>query len=280
MIDVPRYLVMIQTYGELGTEAINSLNMQTLIPTKILVVDDGFPGNKIENETKSLKEKYPGLIIDYFRGDLKPDPNLDTVGKVIKKAWFASKKDNYDFVSIIDADSALEPEYYTHIISLMQENENLVCASGELVVVDENKKYIEEINIGAKIGRKDARGSGKIIEVSFLDEIDPQDFPDVAWDTWINTRAKLKGFKAKQIEGIRFYASRPTSRVIKKDLYRSGRLTFHFGYNPLLVILKVILARTGAITFLKGYFNARKQEWKLEDKKVRSFFGWRFIFHF
>ncbi len=67
------------------------------------------------------------------------------------------------------------------------------------------------------------------------------------------------------------YQERPTTHVPGKDHFRKGRLTYHFGYNPIILILKMILAKKGAISILRGYLQARKEKWKLNDKEVRKY---------
>jgi len=76
------------------------------------------------------------------------------------------------------------------------------------------------------------------------------------------------------------YQERPTSRVVGKDLFRNGRLTYHFGYNPALLLLKMLLAKRGALSILRGYLDARKQKWRLTDQEVRKYFGWGFFLHY
>jgi len=46
-----------------------------------------------------------------------------------------------------------------------------------------------------------------------------------------------------------------------------------------LLFLKMVMAKRGALTILRGYLSARKDKWKLKDKEVRKYFGWRFFFH-
>ncbi|MHA1331866.1 MAG: hypothetical protein ACTSR2_12395, partial [Candidatus Hodarchaeales archaeon] len=208
-------------------------------------------------------------------------PNLDTVGRTFNNAWKKVKEEGiYDYFGMLDADTNLDDNYYEAIIAIMENDPKIACASGAIKIKAKNSEYVEKINIGAKVGRKDARGSGKIIKTSFLNTIADDDFPEVDWDTWINTKAKVRGYKSPQIDNVYMIQKRPTTRVVGKDLYRSGRLTYHFGYNPVLLLLKMVLAKKGAITLLKGYFDARKKKWRLKDKEVRKYFGWSFFLHF
>lgn len=274
--------IFVQVYNEyeLLEELVQSLKEQTLRPARVIIIDDGSPIPEVLEEIKRLANSYPVLNIEPLRLPLKEEPNLDTVGKGLKIAWFSIKDDDFDFVSILDADARPASDYYKTIIEEMEQNSIIACASGALVVKTKIEEYIEQINIGAKFGRKDARGTGKVIKTSFLRTIDPDDFPDVTWDTWINTKAKFRKYKTPQIDKTFFYTKRPTTRVTKKDLYRNGRITYHFGYNPILLIMKVLLAGKGGIKILKGYWDARKAKWRLKDKEVRKYFGWRFFFHF
>jgi hypothetical protein len=180
---------------------------------------------------------------------------------------------------MLDVDTRLERDYYQRIIQEMNQQPKFACASGAIKIRSKTREYTEQINIGAKIGRKDARGSGKVIRTSFIAEVE-DNFPEVDWDTWINTKAKVRGFKSPQIDNVLMYQERPTTRVAGKNHFRNGRLTYHFGYNPILLFLKMVLAKKGALTILRGYLDARKKKWKLRDEEVRRYFGWGFFLHF
>jgi glycosyltransferase involved in cell wall biosynthesis len=259
---------------------IQSLAKQTYKPSQILIVDDGSPDQRVSDEIIRLDKEFSQLNIKLLRLPLKPQPNLDTVGRTWKEAWYKIKDDlSYSYFGMLDVDTRLEDEYYKKIITEMEDNPKIACASGAIIIRSKSNEYIEKINIGAKVGRTDARGSGKVIRTSFITNVE-EDFPEVDWDTWINTKAKVRGFKSPQINSVLLYQERPTTRVAGKNHFRNGRLTYYFGYNPILLILKMILAKKGAITILKGYLDARKKKWRLKDTEVRKYFGWRFFLHF
>ncbi|MHA2247511.1 MAG: glycosyltransferase family 2 protein [Candidatus Hodarchaeales archaeon] len=276
------FCVVIKIYNEFEMleDCIVSLTKQTRLPKHVLIVDDGSPNPGVFQEIDQLSQKYPILNITGLRLPLKNKPNLDTVGRTWKEAWFKFIRDKkYAYFGMLDADTRLHENYYEVIITEMENNSKIGCASGAIIIKSGLSEYIEKINVGAKVGRKDARGSGKIIRTSLLFKVE-NDFPEVDWDTWINTKVKIHKMKSPQIDNVYMYQERPTTRVAGKDHYRNGRLTYHFGYNPILLALKMILAKKGAISILRGYLNARKDNWKLKDKEVRKYFGWRFFFHF
>ena len=274
--------VVIKVYNEfeLLENCIKSINRQKIKPRKVIIVDDGSPNPKVSEEILHLSKEYSDLNIQLLKLPLKPKPDLDTVGRTWREAWFKVKNDVLcDYFGMLDSDTQLESNYYELIVSEMERNPKIACASGVFKIQTDIDEYVEEINIGAKIGRKDARGSGKVIRTSFLSEVEG-DFPEVDWDTWINTKAKVRGFKSPQIDNVYMYQERPTSRVVGKDLFRNGRLTYHFGYNPALLLLKMLLAKRGALSILRGYLDARKQKWRLTDQEVRKYFGWGFFLHY
>ncbi len=278
-----RFCVFIKVYDEykMLEELLISLMSQTRLPDKVIIIDDGSPNPDVEKGIKELISKHDSLLIQFIKLPLKKKPDLDTVGRTFNKAWFdIASKEKFDYIATIDADTRLEPQYYEKIIQKMDENPVLGCVSGVIVIQETIREYTEQINIGAKVGRKDARGSGKIIRAKILETTPQEYFPEVDWDTWINTRAKIQGYKTPEIIETYMIQKRPTTRVAKKDLYRNGRLTYHFGYNPILLFMKVILAGTGGIKIIKGYWAARREKWRLKDKKVRQYFGWRFFLHF
>lgn len=274
--------VVIKIYNEFEMleDCTRALANQTLQPKKIIIVDDGSPDPRVTQEIKRLSQVYTSLNIECLTLSLKSKSNLDTVGRTWKEAWLSIKNQGiYDYFGMLDADTRILENYYEVIISEMEKNPQFGCVSGAIKVKAGSLEYVEKINVGAKVGRKDARGSGKVIRTNLLAKVE-NDFPEVDWDTWINTKVKIHGLKSPQIDNVFMYQERPTTRVAGKDHFRNGRLTYHFGYNPILLILKMILAKKGAISILRGYFHARKENWKLKDKEVRKYFGWRFFFHF
>ena len=269
------YVVFIQVYNESITKAVYALVDQLLQPYKIIIVDDGTPNTHIQIETDKLRKEFGSNIL-YYQGEYKKKANLDTVGNSLLGAliWLWSKKDiTFDYLSIIDADSHPEPTYYEKLIDAMEEDQDLICTSGDIVVEGKTEKFIS----AKVIKRNYAQGSGKIIRTNFLTKIPINLFPEVTWDTWINTRAKLAGKKAIQIHGINLHCSRPTTRLAKMDKFRDGRLSYHFGYNPLLILYKIIFRGTDV---WKGYRDAKKKKWRLPDESVRKWFGWRYLIHF
>lgn len=274
--------VAIKIYNEFEMleGCIQSLVNQTLKPAQVIIADDGSPDPRVEEEVNRLISKHPQLNIRLLRLPLKQEPNLDTVGRIWKESWYEIQKNQeYDYFGMLDVDTRLEKDYYQLIIQIMDQQPKIACASGAIRIRSDTLEYTEQINIGAKIGRKDARGSGKVIRTSFIAEVE-EDFPEVDWDTWINTKAKVRGFKSPQIDNVVMYQERPTTRVAGKNHFRNGRLTYHFGYNPILLLLKMVLANKGALFILRGYLDARKKKWKLKDEEVRKYFGWGFFLHF
>lgn len=279
---MPRLCVVIKVYNEykMLNDCVRSLKNQTFKPSQVLIVDDGSPDPNVSKEIIRLGKEYPEIDIQLLRLSMKTKPNLDTVGRTWKEAWLVIKdQGNYDYFGMLDADTRLTENYYYEIISEMERNQKLGCASGAIKVKSDFSEYIVKINVGAKVGRKDARCSGKVIRTFLLSKVE-NNFPEVDWDTWINTRAKIKGLKSPQIDNVFMYQERPTTRVIGKDNFRNRRLTYHFGYNPILLLLKILITRKGGLTLLRGYLSARKEKWKLKDDEVRQYFGWRFFFHF
>jgi len=267
-----RLIVFIQIHGEADKleSCLKSLENQSLLPSLVVVVDDGTPNSSVLNAVYSFETN--GFRIEYFCGIEDKEPDLDTVGISIGRAYieFVRNKSCFDYLSIIDVDSLPTVDYYKNIISAMIEKPDLVCASGVIYFDD-----ILENRISAKvIKRTDARGSGKVISVPFLDSIFIFNFPEVAWDTWINVRAILAGKLSLEIDTIRLNTTRKTTRLENRDLFRDGRLTYHFGYNWLLLLYKIITR--GRVVWY-GYLDARKNKWLLKDSEVRKHFGWRYF---
>lgn len=273
------YVVLIQIHdeGDKLASCIDALANQTLLPDKVIIVDDGTPNESVYSAY--LKLETTNLLVDYCRAADNKRPNLDTVGKAMLRVWITRifldflEPPLYNYVSIIDVDSLPEETYYEDIINRMDFDLDLVCASGIIQVGTKQ----EDLVSAKVIKRKDARGSGKVIRTDFLGNIPLKLFPEVAWDTWINVKAKLAGKKALQIPSAILYSTRPTTRLMRRNNYRDGRLTYHFGYNPLLVLYKVLFRGKDV---WRGYQDAKRNQWRLPDPTVRKWFGWRYWFHF
>ena len=273
------YIVFIQIHGEAEKlfSCLESLSVQSLLPEIVVIVDDGTPNDSVYWQFKKHRHynTFEPMRIDYFRGSKNKEPDLDTVGLSITKAWYiySDPKHSVDYLSIIDVDSRPETTYYQTIIEKMDADPDLICASG-VIRVDQRT---EELISAKIIKRKDARGSGKVIRTDFLLKIPFMLFPEVAWDTWINTKAKQAGKKALQIPNAVLYSSRSTTRLTCRNNFRDGRLTYHFGYNVLLLVYKILFRGREV---LKGYRDAKRKNWRLADEEVRKWFGWRYLLHF
>lgn len=275
------YVVLIQIHDEAEKlpSCLESLLNQTILPNLVIIVDDGTPDTSVFKEYMLwIRHNHnQGLNVTYCQGSVPKKPNLDTVGKAMNYVFHhkvcIGSKPKHDYLSIIDVDTLPSETYYEQILDEMKADPDLICASG--VIHAGGKK--EELISAKVIKRKDARGSGKVVRCDFLANIPLEYFPEVAWDTWINTKAKLAGKKALQLAGIVLYSSRPTTRVSNRDNFRDGRLTYHFGYNPLLLLYKVVFR---GLDVLRGYLDARKKQWKLPDDEVRKWFGWGYLFRF
>lgn len=276
------YVVLIQIHDEAEklSKCLTSLANQTQLPDKVIIVDDGTPDVSVfkEYEVWIRYNHNQGLDVDYCQGSPPKKPNLDAVGKALFYVWVSKvcvqfNKPLYDYLSIIDVDSLPEPTYYEDILNRMDNDSDLVCASG-VISIGQAK---EELISAKVIKRKDARGSGKVIRTDFLANIHLNLFPEVAWDTWINVKAKLAGKKTLQFPHTILYSTRPTTRLERGNNFRDGRLTYHFGYNPLLLLYKVLFRGKD---IWKGYQSAKRIQWRLPDPEVRRWFGWRYWLHF
>ena len=75
------YCVVIKVYNEFQMleGCITSLSEQTVLPKRVLIVDDGSPNPQVSNVIKQLVSDFPNINIELLRLPLKSEPNLDTV---------------------------------------------------------------------------------------------------------------------------------------------------------------------------------------------------------
>ena len=229
--------------GYLGKTLEHLLN-QTLKPEKIVVVDDGSL-----DKTAELAEKYGVSVIRL------PTRPYDVVGMpqlaaVLNKGFEAlTRIADIEYVIVVGADHILPEIYIENIILRMEEDKNLVMASGRL--------------LGERSYSDMPTGSGRVYRLEFMQRIGF--FPlNYGWEDYPLFKAMAIGYTIRCFEGIVTWEQRPIKLSAKK-LYYLGKGMRALGYDPFYFVGKcaLMLLKTpkGALSMLRGYISSNVQKY-------------------
>ncbi|MFX0170570.1 MAG: glycosyltransferase family 2 protein [Candidatus Hodarchaeota archaeon] len=267
----PTFLLLTNVWNEEGN--LNSvfahIAKQTKKPTYWLIINDGSVDNTLK-ELKELSSKYSDLEISIYSMPPKTRGNLDTLGVAIRTA-LKSVNGKFDYYAKLDIDTVLPENYFERIFQEFDKDPKLMCASGAIYY--RGKKELNR--------RKWARGSGLIIKGPFFDYY-RHNIPEVTLETWIGTLARIHDFKTKEFPKIKAVQLIQTTQLTKKGAFRRGRLAYYFGFNPLSVFIRAIIAefvfKTNGKQLIWGYLVARQKKWQINNKKIRHYWFHQLFF--
>ncbi len=223
---------------------IQSLLDQVMLPSKIIVVNDGSSDKTGEILTKyAFKYRILRLVNLPDRGfDIRRVPsNLNLA--------LDSAHELSDEYLMISGDDSTYPRYYVQsIIERMDEDRRIVVASGR------------PSQLGQSIEERTPSGSGRVVRVSFLKRVGFR-FPIRAgWEAWLLYRAEQEGYRSQLFADLVYAHVRP--RGASHHFTYWGAAMYTLGYHPLYALGRVArnLVRQASIKsalgLLAGYLIA------------------------
>jgi glycosyltransferase involved in cell wall biosynthesis len=223
---------------------------QELKPYRIVVVDDGST-----DETAKIVSEFSNVeLVNSTRTDLDRE-NFKTAPMILNTGLQKFSTDSQcDFVLRLDADHLLSSNYISTIVTRLQDNSNIVIASG--IIKGENSKV--------------PRGSGRIVSSNFWKKINFCYPLNYGWDTYILLKAKSLGFDYAIYQDIVSETQRKTgSKMYNPKLYRNrGRALKALGYTfPYALHRTLTTAKKNpidAFCLLKGFLSPYKDLYEPE----------------
>lgn len=255
-----KYYIVIPTYNEekFVSLTLQSLVEQTVLPTKIVVVNDNST-DKTQEIVTSFVAKYPFISLVNKTSDAIHLPG----SKVIQafQTGFETLDDNYDIIVKIDSDLIFPSNYFETIIKHFKSDERIGMAGG-FCYVEKNGEFILE-----NLTDKDhIRGALKAYRKETFKQIGGLK-PAMGWDTVDELLSKFYNWKVVTDESLHVKHLKPTGANYNKTArYKQGEAFYTLGYGFLITAIasaKLAMMKKKPLLFLdyiKGFWKAKSDK--------------------
>lgn len=271
------YYIIIPAHNEaqfIGL-TLDSLVNQTVLPTKIIVVDD----NSTDATSKIVQSyigKYP-----YISLVNKKSEAIHLPGSKVIQAFHEGEKhidDNYDIIVKVDADLIFPSNYFQTIIKHFQSDETIGMVGG-FAYIEKNGDWILE-----NLTDKDhIRGAFKAYRKETFKQIDGLK-PAMGWDTVDELLCKFYNWKVVTDETLHVKHLKPTGANYNKTArYKQGEAFYSLGYGVLITSiasLKLAMRKKRPLLFvdyIHGFLKAKfsKKELLVTNEQAKFIRNYR-----
>ncbi|QLE00475.1 glycosyltransferase family 2 protein [Galbibacter sp. BG1] len=271
------YYVVITAHNEEDfiNLCLESLVLQTLLPKKVIVVNDNSTDN---TET----------IIDAFANEYGFIDKLNAISsaehlpgsKVINafNKGLALLDDHYDFIVKLDADLILPTNYFESIAATFKNDPTIGVAGGFIYETTESGDWV----INHPMNKNHVRGAFKAYSKKCFEAINGLQCA-MGWDTVDELLATYHGFKISTIPDLQVKHLRPTGASYNKKaklLQGKAMYTMRYGMAISAIASAKMALKQGKLKVFKdnmmGYFNAKREKTpflvtKAEGKFIREY---------
>ena len=252
-----KYYIVIPSHNEEKFIAltIQSLVEQTVLPSKIVVVNDNSTDRTAEI-VKGFSEKHSWITLVNKTSD-----SIHLPGSKVIQAFqkgLESLDDEYDFIVKADADLIFPNNYFETIISHFQSDERIGMVGG-FAYIEKNGDWILE-NLTDK---EHIRGAFKAYRKECFQQIGGLK-PSMGWDTVDELLCKFCNWKVVTDETLKVKHLKPTGANYNKAArYKQGEAFYCLGYGFFITFIASLkLAfRKGkpllSIDYIKGFLKAK-----------------------
>lgn len=252
-----KYYIVIPSYNEeaLIGLTLQSLISQTILPSKIVVVNDNSTDRTAEVVLEFAKNNpYISLVN-------KSSENIHLPGSKVIQAFekgFETLDDNYDLIVKIDADLIFPTNYFETIIKQFQSDERIGMVGG-FCYIEKNGEWILE-----NLTDKDhIRGALKAYRKETFQQIGGLK-PAMGWDTVDELLCKFYNWKVVTDESLHVKHLKPTGASYNKAArYKQGEAFYSLGYGFIITAISSLklAMRKGKpllfIDYIMGFWKAK-----------------------
>lgn len=272
-----KYYIVIPSHNEesLISLTLQSLVEQTVLPTKIVVVNDNST-DKTEDVVNSFVSKYPFISLVNKTSDAIHLPGSKVIQAFQK--GLETLDENYDFIVKADADLIFPNNYFETIIKHFQSDERIGMAGG-FCYIEKNGEWILE-----NLTDKDhIRGALKAYRKETFKQIGGLK-PEMGWDTVDELLCKFYNWKVVTDENLHVKHLKPTGANYNKTArYKQGEAFYSLGYGfwiTTIASLKLAMMKKKPLLFIdyiKGFWKAKssKKQLLVTDEQAKFIRNYR-----
>lgn len=235
---------------------LESLCNQTLLPDKILVVNDN-SSDRTEEITNSYIAQNKFLNILNIRSSGEHIPGSKVINAF--NAGLNTLDHNYDIICKFDADLIFPENYLETIVQQFKNNNSAGIVGGFCYIEKKGNWVLENLTNDDHV-----RGALKSYRKQCFDDINGLKSA-MGWDTVDELLAEYHNWQIQTDKNLKVKHLKPTGKTYnKKAKYKQGEAFYRLRYGLAITIiasLKLALLKRQPSFFLdyiKGYFQARK----------------------
>lgn len=255
-----KFYIVIPAHNEAHCieKTLQSLASQTLLPKKVLVVNDNST-----DETSAIVEKvsanYPFIKLFNNISSSKHLPGSKIISAFYK--GFQQVDENYDVICKYDADLIFPKNYLERLAEEFQQNKNLGITGGFCYLYKEGHWKLESLT------HKDhVRGALKAYRKECFKDIGGLK-PSMGWDTVDELLCLYHGWEVKTLPDLKVKHLRPTGNTYNKAAkFKQGEAFYKLGYGfPITFIASLklaVLKKQPQLLkdYLQGYIKAKHKK--------------------
>lgn len=255
-----KHYIIIPSHNEetLISLTLQSLVEQTVLPTKIVVVNDNST-DKTEDVVNLFVSKYPFISLVNKTSDAIHLPGSKVIQAFQK--GLETLDENYDFIVKADADLIFPSNYFETIIKHFESDDRIGMAGG-FCYIEKNGEWILE-----NLTDKDhIRGALKAYRKETFKQIGGLK-PEMGWDTVDELLCKFYNWKVVTDESLHVKHLKPTGANYNKTArYKQGEAFYSLGYGffiTAIASLKLAMMKKKPLLFIdyiKGFWKAKSSK--------------------
>jgi len=251
------FYIVIPTHNEEAFIALTlqSLVEQTVLPTKVIVVNDNST-DKTQEIISNFANKYPFITLVNKKSDAIHLPGSKVIQAFQK--GLESLDENYDIIVKVDADLIFPSNYFETIINHFQSDSRIGMVGG-FCYIEKNGEWVLE-----NLTDKDhIRGALKAYRKETFKQIGGLK-AEMGWDTVDELLCKFYNWKVVTDASLHVKHLKPTGANYNKTArYKQGEAFYSLGYGftiTAIASIKLALMKKKPLLFLdyiKGFWKAK-----------------------
>jgi len=251
---------VIPTYNEEAfiAQTLNSLVQQTVVPDKIVVVNDNST-DRTADIIADFEKQHSNISQVFHESENKHLPGSKVIRAFNK--GFETLDDSFDIIVKLDGDLILPTNYFERIIETFNKN-NRIGMVGGFAYIDKNNEWVLE----SLTDKDHIRGAFKAYRKDCFLEIGGLK-PAMGWDTVDELLCRFYNWQIITLEDLKVKHLKPTGATYDKSArYKQGEAFYTLGYGFLITSiasLKLAIRKQKPLLFidyLKGFFKAKNNK--------------------